>query len=383
MQKNILIASYFFSPENVPRAFRTFELAKELSRQGHFVTLYIPDYDNDYSDISNKYNLNIKKVKTGFLFNKNKKKKLKHNSKVKININNNFKKRSFINKIENFLIFLFGEKKIEYGFEIFKQLLKEKKKYDLLISISYPIYVHMGVALALLSKKELANTKVADCGDPFYYNQNKKMAFYHKYFEKFILNKFDYITVPTEKAVSSYYYFKESKNIKVIPHGFDLSAVKTSKYHKNKILTFGYAGAFEQTLRNPELLFEYLINLDKNFKFIIYLTKPKSTIGCIKSYINKLGEKLVLIPNTPREQVIYELSKCDFLINVENTTSNQMPSKIVDYKLAKRPIFSFHPDKFEHRIFEEFLSGDYKEQLDVNIENYDIRRVAGKFLELS
>ena len=40
--KDILIISQTFYPENSPRSFRTTELAKELARQGHYVTVLLP-----------------------------------------------------------------------------------------------------------------------------------------------------------------------------------------------------------------------------------------------------------------------------------------------------------------------------------------------------
>src|SRR5690606_8098316 len=40
--KNILILSRTFYPENSPRSFRTTELAKELARQEHGVTVLLP-----------------------------------------------------------------------------------------------------------------------------------------------------------------------------------------------------------------------------------------------------------------------------------------------------------------------------------------------------
>jgi len=377
MNKKILILSYFFIPESVPRSFRTFELAKELAKKGNSVTIYIPNYNYDYTELCKKHNFRIIKINSGFFLNKNKKKSISKQNKSEIYKSGNLK-----NKITKILFFFFGEKKIEYSLILFKNLLKIKENYDLLISISYPIFVHLGAALALTFNKNLAKKKIADCGDPFYFHESIKLAVYFKYLERFIFKKFDYITIPTDKALNSYLYFKKKDKIKIIPQGFDFESVKTAVYKKNKITTFAYAGAFDSSYRNPKLLFEYLLKLKINFKFLIFMTKENVTFNCIKNYVKNLEDKLELIPNTPRDDVIFNLSKCDFLINVENITTNQIPSKIIDYVLSKRPIYTFYPENFNEKIFNDFLNGKYDNGYNFDIKDYNIKKVAEQFLNL-
>jgi len=105
-------------------------------------------------------------------------------------------------------------------------------------------------------------------------------------------------------------------------------------------------------------------------------------MACLKPYMRKLGDRLIINSLIPREDCIYEFSKCDFLINVENTTKNQAPSKIADYFLTKRPVYNFAPDKFNSQIFEEFLCGSYSNALKIDISKYDIKKVANAFLSL-
>lgn len=100
MNKKILIVSYFFYPESVPRSFRTFELAKELAKKGSSVTVYIPNYDYDYTELCQKYNFNIIKINTGFFFNKNKKKSTSSQNNKKI-----IKSEKMKNKIFKILLF--------------------------------------------------------------------------------------------------------------------------------------------------------------------------------------------------------------------------------------------------------------------------------------
>ena len=56
----ILIVSGDFYPNNSPRSFRTTELVKEMSKLGHDVTLYIPNFGIDYSEFTEKYPVKIR-----------------------------------------------------------------------------------------------------------------------------------------------------------------------------------------------------------------------------------------------------------------------------------------------------------------------------------
>ena len=60
MVKKILIIGNSFFPENSPRAFRTTELVKEFTRQGHKVTVLIPKNTRDHVKFEKKHNVKIK-----------------------------------------------------------------------------------------------------------------------------------------------------------------------------------------------------------------------------------------------------------------------------------------------------------------------------------
>ncbi len=374
--KRILIASYYFFPENVPRAFRTFELAKEFSRRGFDVRVVIPDTEFDYFSLEKKYNFSIIKLKTVEVLNCSYK-KVRGSDFLNTGKFDNIKR--YVSRI---LYYFFGEKKIQYSYKLCRYLNRINEKFDYIISISYPVYVHFGIALASARNKNLADIKIADCGDPFYYHEMNKLAFYFKYFEKWIFRRFDYITVPTRLAVQSYLEYKSFDRIKVIPQGFDFATVKLADYKKNTVPTFGYAGAFLEIQRDPKQLFEYLIRLRFDFRFMIFFTKPETSMKLISRYIDKLKNKIIIKYDIPREEVLFELSKCDFLINVENMSTNQVPSKLIDYMLVKRPVFSFAPDEFDPDEFDEFLRGSYKKAFKQDIGNYNIKKIVDDFLAL-
>ena len=72
----------------------------------------------------------------------------------------------------------------------------------------------------------------------------------------------------------------------------------------------------------------------------------------------------------------------DFLININNTSNVQSPSKLIDYTLSKRPIFSMSPHQFNSDIFNEFLSANYNQAIQIDVKNYDILNVVKQFEDI-
>ena len=103
----------------------------------------------------------------------------------------------------------------------------------------------------------------------------------------------------------------------------------------------------------------------------------------LNKYIKLLGNKLVIHNMIPREDAIYELSKMDFLINLENLSESQAPSKLIDYGLTGRPVYSFDQLNFSMETLSKFLNADYRLTTSIDLVPFDIRNVAEQFLQLS
>ena len=73
----------------------------------------------------------------------------------------------------------------------------------------------------------------------------------------------------------------------------------------------------------------------------------------------------------------------DFLVNIENISNNQTPSKLIDYAIAQRPICTISILNFNPNLFNQFINGDYNNKLNIDLENFDIKNVVSKFLELN
>lgn len=363
-KKRILLISRAFYPIIAPRSFRATELAKELARQGHDVTVLTHKKSFRYQLFEKEHNLKIR----DFVFGRW----------------NEIKGNSILIKIVRFIFnFLFLFPDIQLTF-LLRRALRDYNNYDLLISIAVPYPVHWGVALAKMDNPGICSTWIADCGDPFMGNKEKKLSypFYFHFVENWFCKKPDYITIPVKEAMGAYPKEFHSK-IRIIPQGFslDMKATPVSHFKKRSIICFAYAGTLSNGFRDPSELLEYLsLQKNKNFKFIVY-TKSKLVV---EPYVGRLDGKLEVRDYIPREQLLEKLKEMDFLINIENQNNVQSPSKLIDYAIAGRPILSIKPFNLNTEVVDEFLNGDYSNGYVIeNIQQYNIKNVAAQFVNLS
>lgn len=361
--RKIILISNGFYPEISPRSFRATELAKEFVRQGHKVVVYSKFRDFDYSEFLKGNPMDFRmwspdrfpripqwKGRLGSLFSRG---------------------------IARLLLLLFEYPGIEDMFKV-KRLLKKESGYDLMISFSVPYPVHWGVAWSRSKTHPIANKWVADCGDPYMgaETDNFIKLFYFKYFEKWFSRKASIITIPKIEMIENYYKEFHHKII-AIPQGFSFkNKIKTAP--KNKVPTFAFAGSFIPKIRDPRPLLNYMTSLNEDFRFIIY----SNNFSLVKKFKEKLNDKLILKEYIPREELLIELSEMDFLINIGYDPVHQVPSKLIDYAIADRPVFNIS-GSFSELQFIEFLNGNYENAMILpDITSYRIENVSASFLDL-
>lgn len=367
-KKRILIVSAAFFPENSPRSFRTTELVKEFTRQGHDVVLYIPFTSIDFSSTLKEQNLTIKNL--GKL-------KLKD-----IKIEGNRLEALLRRGLRRLLLLLIEFPDIELMFKVSKSL-KREHGYDLLISIAVPHPIHWGVAMARSNKHKISKLWIADCGDPYMgcKTDSFRKFFYFKYFEKWFCHKADFISVPNEDHFGQYYP-EFTKKMRAIPQGFRFedSKVYVGKI-KHDVPTFAFAGVLLKEKRDPTSLLKYLASINKKFKFILY-TRSRELVN---PYVNQLGEKIEVRPYVRREELLYDLSQMDFLLNIEfhSSVGSNSPSKLIDYAIAGRPVLSLNMEKMDIHLVNSFLDGDYSGKMNVGgADRFRIENVSASFLNL-
>lgn len=361
-----IVCGYYY-PQNTPRAFRAAELAEELVRRGHEVHVYTITGNSDYSDY--KLSTGVSVVYLGC-------------SKLGMTCTQGVTQVPFLSKV---ICKVFGRMLFLPYIEMIR-LIKKKisdicEETDLIISIAHPHSVHWGVAFAK-KKVEHFPIWISDCGDPFMGDPFEKYPFYFKYIEKNWCKETDYITIPIEEGIESYYPEFRDK-IRIIPQGFKLNELPV-EYKKNQVPTFAYAGAFYFNQRDPRKFLDYLRTLDKPFKFYIY--SGKNAKNLLSSYCQAFGDKLVFVDSIPRKQLLLELARMDFLVNILNIGGVQQPSKLIDYSIARRPVINISSNctKEEQDVFGEFVENNYANAAKLpSLEQYNITNVVDLFLCLA
>ena len=364
-KKKILIISRGFYPDISPRSFRATELAKEFCRQGHDVTVLTVPRDYNYDEfLSLNQNLRIQSVDRLIFPN--------------INICGGRYMSLFSRGIRRILMLLFEYPAIELMFKVAKAL-KNESGYDLLISIAVPYPIHWGVAKARSSGHLISKVWIADCGDPYMgcVTDSFKKLFYFGFIEKWFCKNADYITIPMESARSGYYQEFQHK-IRIIPQGLSLDKITIPKRLNNEVPTFAYAGSFIPGIRDPNKFLQYLVSINRPFKFIIYTNSGE----LLYPYAEQLKERIEIRKYIPRNEVLNVLATMDFLVNFDNNTSIQSPSKLIDYALVQRPVLNITSD-FNVSVVDEFMNGNFTHKLEIpDVKHYDILNIARQFISL-
>lgn len=365
----ILIVSKNFYPENLPRAFRAAELAKELSKQGHTVSVFTPFNPVYHPKFSSETGVEI--LDLGRL-----------NWKT-ITIRGTSGLVRFMKRLMTRLLsLLVYYPDSELVFRVRKALSRHQNSYDLLISIAAPHSVHWGTRWALKKNKNLTSRWIADCGDPFMGGENDtfKRLPYFSYLEKWFCRRADYITVPIAGAIPAYYPEFRSK-IHVIPQGFDFSSIPAMKPGRKKTIpTFAYAGSLIPRIRDPRAFFECILSLKEDFQFHVFT----SSVDYLMPYKERSAGRIVLHRFIPRPDLLEQLAGMDFVVNFENIGKVQSPSKLIDYALLGKPILSVKTFGFSDQVLKEFFRGDYTNQLKIeDVDQYNIENVARSFCALA
>lgn len=372
----IAILTAVFHPELHPRAFRAYELAKEYAIQGHDVEVFLLTRIKgfDYEQLSQELHIKITILP---LYTR------------ELGAENIFQQTNPLLRWIHWgyrwlLEYLLAGNLFAYSTRIAECLKHEMQQKDMVIALSTPFMNLLGLAKYVHAHKAQSKTiYIADSGDPFYYSQQTKRALYFKWVEKWVYRHFDYLSIPTSDAIPAYAPLIPKEKIQIIPQAFNMREVHLSPAPTSDIPTFAYAGVFYQDIRNPEFLFKHLCTLTEDFRFHVYLRHRDPHItSVLDKYQKQLGEKLIIHYSVKRTDLLYRLSECHFLINISNTTSTQLPSKLIDYGITKRPVYSFDKQSFNPQVFAAFMHGDYTHAMPIDIRPYDIEVVTKQFLEL-
>ncbi|QIJ04080.1 glycosyltransferase family 4 protein [Shewanella chilikensis] len=336
---NILIVSYFYSPENTPRAFRAYELTQELQRQGHRVKVI--SVRNECLSLDADI-----LVEPGFLLNK---RKSFNPSNIK-QCQNSFW-FSFRNKVIKLYNRFFGGRTIEATLPIYKaikDISKNGEIFDKVISIGLPFCSHLAVGLAKKNGLLPLSNITFDYGDPYYRNSHMKLFYSAKVLESFALKYTDRVLVPVEKARDAFVGYK-NLTIDCIPQGFNFDlSLNNPRNLDFKHVSFFYAGNFYKSIRNPLPFFSFLKDNSKvfsSFKIILYMDLSQQFNLEVVEFLEK--NKFIFEVNNiiDRDLLLSYMNSNNFIgLNFLNADSYSQPSKVIDYAICRMPFIDIEPD---------------------------------------
>jgi glycosyltransferase involved in cell wall biosynthesis len=159
------------------------------------------------------------------------------------------------------------------------------------------------------------------------------------------------------------------KNLKTIEvdlpclHPIDLKTTR-STHRKAENIELAYAGKFYKDIRNPEKMLDVLNTLNDE-KVALKVYGP----GCdyLKSNSLLKNKSIMLCGQLPSDKVFESLGNADFLVNLGNTTPNQIPSKVFEYIAMGKPVINFYFNEFDTSL--HYLR-KYPLCFNFNLNNY-------------
>jgi len=261
--------------------------------------------------------------------------------------------------------------------------LGNQHKFDAFITVSLPF---TGQLLGKWLQRRVPELFwIADIGDPFSFagfplNNQWLYGRLNKKLEQSTLETADVTVVTTENTRHQYqHYFGAAavQKMHVIPpllhpvpdfgSALPENLSLTTSHHRKKI-KIGYFGALYAPVRTPDVflkLLEATLSAQPSLKDFIEIhfygeIFPEFYDPLIKfPLINLHGLR-------PRQAVQAAMQQMDILLNIGNQTNFQLPSKVVEYLAAAKPVINISYTKSDP--FADFL-GEGPEVLHLKVEN--------------
>ncbi len=358
----ILIISYYYTPAISPRAFRWTSIAEYWAKQGEQVTVICScDSNLKRNEIVNGVHIH----RTGNTIIKTLRKQFINDNSIK-NKKLNKQGRSK-NRLPLFLKWIYDHtwKKVywpDFACLWYFSALKKAKylfktyKYDILISVSVPFTCNM---VGLNLKKSFPQACwIMDVGDPFCVldtiminnkNNNKIYKKINYFIEKKIVNYANAISVTNKIFFKKYIdlFPVSAKKIYIIP---PLISLNNNDKNKSRIflskdkIKFVFIGSLYKKTRNPKFLlklFSELLQTHLSDRLELhFFGNISDCYNFFKPYTSLLDNKIFLhglVNHNTAQQIMIE---ANFLVNIGNSKSYLLPSKLVEYTSTGKPILN-------------------------------------------
>lgn len=223
-------------------------------------------------------------------------------------------------------------------------------RFDAIVSVSDPFTSHL---VALQAKKSAPKlTWVADIGDPFTFVSRipaNNQALYQRLntrLEQAVLDGASGISVTNEAMRSRYEesFPGAASKLRVIPPLIaPHSPSKSSVFAANGAIRLVYAGSLYRKVREPGALlslFAELLKSEPDGRLELHFFGRINDCGALfDAHRGLIGKRVFLHGLVEPKLAAQALLEADFLVNIGNEASPlQLPSKIVDYAAAGKPI---------------------------------------------
>lgn len=363
MKKKCLIVSYYLSPpENTPRAFHTQGMIQAFEKCGYEVDIIIPENNFNYS------NSNIYQVRPFF---RNKPKYSMGRQRIFNNQRGNFLSRVKARVFKFIHFVLWPDITLPYAYFAYKKIKELDKNYDVLFTVTGP---YSPLLVGFLAKKfKYTKIWINDYGDPLSGLEHGTGRFHDAYLEKKILSRVDYVTIPDKVAEKSYLKLVKKEKINIIPQQFRWNVEKSDYIVDSSKINLLFAGKM-YTKRPPDDLVIFLKSNNSNETVLHMFGDANYFHDFMKTHSPEFEFKGRIHYNgfIDRSKLLDIFTKMDYLINIEWPTSNQKPSKLIDYKIANRKIINLPQDinlkvkkqKEFSKINDDYLEKNEKYALD-------------------
>lgn len=250
-------------------------------------------------------------------------------------------KRKIIAKnMTDYISYIFPNEHL-YEFSYISEFKEKIKKicndhsFDAIIGVAAPYYIPISIAKSKVDVK-----KILLQFDPFSDNKqfSKKAWIIRRLAEKYAMSKLDYIFALdcfAEELKSNNPKQKEIIETIAVPR-IKKDNWKEKPSVKNHIINCVFCGLFYPGIREPNFTLELFQELPDNY--VLNLVG----FGC-EDQINKytsLGNRLIRHGKVGKEEAQKYMNDADLLINIDNNSSNQIPSKIFEYFNTGLPIIN-------------------------------------------
>ncbi|WP_246943873.1 hypothetical protein [Bacillus pinisoli] len=248
---------------------------------------------------------------------------------------------------------------------------KSKKKYDLVISNSYPASSHALADTLLKRDKVIAEKWIQIWEDPWYYdlyNKQKKEMILDE--EKRLLSQADeiYYVSPLTLSYQKKHFANSSDKMKCVPLPY-LNTSNTEEILDNSNVVFGYFGDYYSHVRNLKPFYEASMDLNA---FVNIFGDTNEHFHSTEN-IRISGRVDIGIINKVQENT-------DVLIHLCNLKGGQIPGKIYHYSGTKKPIiFILDGEEEEKNLIKNYFEKFNRYHFCDNTKE-SIKEIMGKFI---